>query len=48
MVVERAVAARSVATTLQYAPDNDTVYSYSTVDAAQWPLKALLARYGRV
>ena len=42
MLVEWAVAARSVATTLQYAPDNDTVYSFSTVDVGQWPLTTLL------
>ena len=44
MLLECAVAALSVATTPNYAPDNDTVYFYSALNVVSWPLIALLAR----
>ena len=48
MLLECAVAALSVATNPNYAPDNDTVYSYSALDVVPWPLIALLARSGPI
>ena len=49
MLLECAVAALSVATTLNYAPANDKVYSNSASDVVPWLLiVALLARSGPI
>ena len=48
MLLECAVAALTVATTLNYVPDYDTIYSYSALHVVPWPLTALLARSGPI
>ena len=47
-LLESAVTALSVATTLNCALDIDAVHSESALDVVQWPLIALLARSGPI